>query len=233
MQYTLVRQRRKTMGIYIRPDGRVEVRVPLQLSQAQIDQFVAAKEEWVREKSAAMQEKAAQKQAFTVDYGALLLWRGAEIPLRGDSDSSRMWRDEDGFHLPPSLDAETLKHNVIALYKLCAKNYLTGRVAHFASIMGTMPNAVKVNEAKTRWGSCCRHGQNASAHYNLNFSWRLCMAADDVIDAVVVHELAHMQQMNHSAQFYALVKAVLPDYDARSAQLKQLGKRLGCEDWTV
>jgi predicted metal-dependent hydrolase len=59
------------------------------------------------------------------------------------------------------------------------------------------------------------------------------MAEDDVIDAVIVHELAHIKEMNHSKAFYKIVKAVLADYDERDKKLKLLSKRLGCEDWEV
>jgi predicted metal-dependent hydrolase len=186
----------------------------------------------------------------------MLLWRGVEFPLLSDSDSARIWRDEQGFHLPPGIDEENLKFNVIRLYKICAKNYLIERVRHFAKMMRVNPSDVKVTEAKTRWGSCSKRmlktADNASLYsspaitralkmnaakkdpvYNVNFSWRLCMAEDDVIDAVVVHELAHIKEMNHSPAFYAEVKAVLPDYDERNAKLKLLSRRLGCEDWEM
>ncbi|MCL2342290.1 MAG: M48 family metallopeptidase, partial [Firmicutes bacterium] len=98
------------------------------------------------------------------------------------------------------------------------------KTAAFAEQMGLKPRAVKINSAKTRWGSC-------SALKNLNFSWRLAMADDGVIDYVVVHELAHLREMNHSARFWAIVAGVLPDYRERQKRLKALQKRLGNEDW--
>ena len=256
MEYTLLRQSRKTVGIYIK-NGGVEIRVPHKMPKAEIDKFVASKEKWIAEKFTASQERQEKKQEFTVSYGSPLLWRGQEYPLIGDSGSARIWRDEQGFHFPPSMDEELLKYNVIRLYKICAKNYLTERVRHFAGIMGDMPSDVKVTEAKTRWGSCSKRmpqkaknmNSNSSLSmakmikniqaatgtpvYSVNFSWRLMMAEDDVIDAIVVHELAHIKEMNHSPKFYDLVKSVLPDYDVRDAKLKQLGRRLGCEDWEV
>ena len=94
----------------------------------------------------------------------------------------------------------------------------------FAKRMDVTPTAIKINGAKTRWGSC-------SAKKSLNFSWRLIMADDDVIDYVVVHELAHIAEMNHSARFWALVEGALPDYQSRKAKLKALQQRLSIEDW--
>jgi len=98
------------------------------------------------------------------------------------------------------------------------------RVAHYKEIMGVSPAAVKINGAKTRWGSC-------SAKKSLNFSWRLIMADDAAIDYVVVHELAHMFEMNHSERFWAIVAGVLPDYKERRKRLKELQRRLNAENW--
>lgn len=91
---------------------------------------------------------------------------------------------------------------------------LPPRVAHFAAIMGVTPAVVKINAARTRFGSC-------SAAGNLNFSCRLMGYPPEAIDYVVVHELAHLRHRNHGPQFYAFVAKVLPDYMARAALLKQ------------
>ena len=90
--------------------------------------------------------------------------------------------------------------------------------------MSVTPSAVRINGAKTRWGSC-------SGKKSINFSWRLIMASDDVIDYVVVHELAHLLELNHSARFWAVVEKILPDCRERRKQLRELQKRLATEDW--
>ena len=87
-----------------------------------------------------------------------------------------------------------------------------------------MPSAVKINGAKTRWGSC-------SSKKSINFSWRLIKADDDVIDYVVVHELSHITEMNHSPNFWAIVENILLDYRERKVKLKRLQKRLSMENW--
>jgi len=114
----------------------------------------------------------------------------------------------------------------IQAYKQRAKQLLPEKTAAFTARMGLKPRAVKINSAKTRWGSC-------SAQKNINYSWRLVMAEDDVIDYVVVHELAHLREMNHSPRFWAIVAGVLPDYRERQKRLKLLQKRLADEDWDI
>jgi len=111
--------------------------------------------------------------------------------------------------MPPGLSPDEIKAACIQIYRILAKRDLTNRVFDFAKQMSVMPTVVKINSVKTRWGSC-------SSKKSLNFSWRLIMADDDVIDYVVVHELAHIIEMNHSQKFWAIVENILPDYQRQS-----------------
>jgi predicted metal-dependent hydrolase len=222
IDYTLMRSRRRTVAIHIR-DGGVEVRAPLHASKAELDKFVASKERWIAEHLAQSQATAARRGAFTLNYGDTVTLRGAEYPLTA-KDGTRAGFDGEQFYLPPNLTPEQIKALVVQVYRRLAKLHLTERVSHFAGLMNVAPTAVKVNDAKTHWGSC-------SAKKSLNFSWRLVMADDAVIDYVVVHELAHITELNHSARFWAIVASILPDYKAQQVRLKELQRRLNAEDW--
>lgn len=85
--------------------------------------------------------------------------------------------------------------------------------------MGVSYGRISIREQKTRWGSCSSQG-------NLNFNWRLIFAPENVLDYVVVHELAHRKEMNHSKAFYAIVESVLPDYRVSRKWLRDNGDRL-------
>jgi predicted metal-dependent hydrolase len=80
--------------------------------------------------------------------------------------------------------------------------------------MGLTCRSVRITDAKERWGSC-----NAAG--SLNFAWRLVMAPPPVIDYVIVHELAHLVEMNHSQRFWGLVGRILPDYAVRRKWLRE------------
>lgn len=101
-------------------------------------------------------------------------------------------------------------------YKKRARRQLEARAAYFAQQMGVTYNRIAIRSAKTRWGSC-------SAQGNLNFHWKLILMPPQVLDYVVVHELAHRKEMNHSPRFWAEVEAVLPDYRKRRKWLKDYG----------
>ncbi len=100
-----------------------------------------------------------------------------------------------------------------------AKERIPCRVAYFAQRMGVTYGRITIREQKTRWGSCSSKG-------NLNFNWKLVLMPDEVLDYVVVHELAHRFEMNHSDRFWAIVAEVLPDYRERRKMLKEWGRKV-------
>ena len=97
-----------------------------------------------------------------------------------------------------------------------AKAVIPARVDHYARIMGVKYGRITLRRQKTRWGSC-------SAKKNLNFNILLMLTPPEVIDSVVVHELCHLFEMNHSARFYERVYAVYPEYDRWNRWLKDNG----------
>ena len=222
MEYTLTRSKRRTVALYIR-DGVLEVRAPLKMPKAMIDEFVASKEKWAADKLVASARRLEQRESFTLAYGDCVLYRGRPYPITA-REGRRAGFDSEGFYLPPDLPPGQIKAACVKIYRMLAKRDLTERALRFAGQMSVAPATVKINGAKTRWGSC-------SGRKSLNFSWRLIMAADDVIDYVVVHELAHLTEMNHSARFWAIVEGVLPGYRKQRAKLKELQHRLDGEDW--
>lgn len=97
-----------------------------------------------------------------------------------------------------------------------ASEYIPVRVAYYAEMMGLTYGRVTLRLQKSRWGSC-------SAKKNLNFNILLMLTPPEVIDSVVVHELCHLREMNHSARFYALLRSAYPEYDKWNAWLKKNG----------
>lgn len=100
-----------------------------------------------------------------------------------------------------------------------AKQVIPEKVAYFARVMGVTYGRIVIRNQKTRWGSCSREG-------NLNFNCLLMMTPPEVLDYVVVHELSHRLEMNHSSRFWAQVERVLPDYREPRKWLKEHGSRL-------
>ena len=97
-----------------------------------------------------------------------------------------------------------------------ALDFIPQRVAYFAPLMGVTYGRITIRNQKTRWGSCSGKG-------NLNFNCLLMLTPPEIIDYVVVHELAHRKHMNHSPEFWAEVGRILPDYQTRRKWLKENG----------
>jgi hypothetical protein len=222
LPYTLNRSRRKTIAIYIR-DGKVEVRAPLRTPIREIERFLSEKQKWILTNLTESKLKLQRKESFTLNYGDKVLYCGKQYLITPGS-SGKIGISNDSFYIPADLPHEQIKSACVKIYKILAKSDFTLKAYNYAAKMGVAPSVVKVNSATSRWGSC-------SAKKSLNFSWRLIMADDEVIDYVVVHELAHLIEMNHSPRFWAVVERVLPDYRERKARLKELQQKLNVEDW--
>ena len=103
-----------------------------------------------------------------------------------------------------------------ARYRQLARRVIGQRVSYFAAKMGVTCGRISIREQKTRWGSCSGQG-------NLNFNWKLILMPPEILDYVVVHELAHRKQMNHSPAFWAEVERILPDWRERRRWLREKG----------
>ena len=223
LDYTVSRSNRKTMALYIRKDGGVEVRCPLHSRDPEIKKFVAENMQWIEKKSAEMAGKAKKRAGFRLIPGCSLKLLGKDYRLTV-SNNGMAGFDGTDFYVPAETPPETTKKLIIKIYKNLAERRLKTRTAEIAAAMKRQPVNVKINAAKTRWGSCS--GKNS-----INYSWRLIMAEERCIDYVIIHELAHMTERNHGKSFWALVKTYMPDYKEQEKKLKQLQEKLSVENW--
>jgi len=221
-EFTLIRSKRKTIAIHIY-DGTVEVRAPMRVPKYEIDKFVASKEKWINKNLNRSRQQTSNKENFNLDYGDIVYILG-EPRIITARESKLPGLDEGRFYIPTGKTPEQIKKFCVKTYRVIAEQYLASRVNIFADQLSVKPGNIKINGAKTRWGSC-------SVNKNINFSWRLIMADEDTIDYVVVHELAHLIEMNHSKKFWSIVESIIPNYKSCRQQLKKLQLRLNNENW--
>ncbi len=163
---------------------------------------------------------------------AIQITREGNVKVRAPYDCPRS--DIDSFitekqqwiltHLEAARKAAATPHREFSdaerrRYIELARDIFTRKTEWYARIMGVTYGRISIREQKTRWGSCSSKG-------NLNFNWRLIFAPPEVLDYVVVHELAHRKEMNHSKAFYAIVESVMPDYRKWKQWLKENGRTL-------
>ncbi len=244
LPFTLLRSRRKTFALIVQSDGSLVVRAPLRTSLRQIEQLVAQKAGWVRQKQAyARAHPAAAPHRYA--SGEKFWFLGKEYPLEVvEKLTTEPLRHREnliykfssaslclsGLNLSAQtghflLEGKVLPRAEAAFtewYKAQARALVEERVRHFAAQYGFSYRQVRITSARTRWGSCSSKG-------TLCFTWRLVMAPPECIDYVVVHELAHLRVADHSQAFWREVEAMLPDYKARRKWLRVNGRLLALE----
>jgi predicted metal-dependent hydrolase len=210
MDYRLIRSRRRTVSLRITRDGSLVVRAPLKVSQALIDKAVAEKSEWIEK--TLKKFKPAPKKLF-ID-GETFLFLGERYSLQViDEYRSRLEFRYNAFRLS-RFKQNHAKDVFIDWYKKQAEMIIGQRADYFAGLMNVKFRRLLITSANTRWGSCSNYG-------TINFTWRLVLAPLDIVDSVVVHELAHLIHHNHSKRFWDKVKEHYPNYPQAKKWLKQ------------
>ena len=212
----LIRSKRKTLGLTVTSDARLVVRAPKRLPLSYIEAFIAQKADWILRKQAEI--LAARPAAHAFKEGETVYFLGGRLALHYAQDTRRVTVSGDRLILPPS-DAVQAKKLMEAWYRTKAREVFIDRVAFYAPQLGVKPNTLRISGARGRWGSC-------GANNSINLVWRLVMAPVEIIDYVVVHELAHLLRRDHSAAFWSEVARILPDYAKRRRYLKQNGRLL-------
>lgn len=177
----IVRSNRKSIGLEIKPDLQIILRVPYRMTDREIQRFLREKADWIDKY---WQRAAAQKKE-----------RESRAP------EPKMTQEE------------------IRMLANQALQVIPERVRYFAPIVGVNYGRITIRNQRTRWGSC-------SAKGNLNFNCMLMKTPPEVVDYVVVHELCHRLEMNHSPRFWAQVERVCPQYRQARAWLKKNGAEL-------
>ncbi len=214
----IIRTKRKSIALIIEQDGRLVVRAPMRVSDADIKHLVKQKEGWIREKQKQVKDKSTQSTPKVYMDGEEFLYLGKSYKLKIVADLNPALVLSRKFYL--SLRALPKAESVFTKwYRDQARAVISERVKLYAARHGFKYRKIRITSARTRWGSCSSMG-------NLNFTWRLVMAPPEVIDYVVVHELAHLQVNNHSKEFWNQVGCIMPDYKKRLRWLKENGQKL-------
>ena len=221
--YELVRSRRrkKTITLQIKGDGRIMLFVPHRLSEDEAEGFFKDKEEWVRKKlgeRAARPDPSGERGRFLP--GDTFLYHGEPYPLEIAGPDGRVPLVlAYGTFLLREDRADRAREAFVNWYRSRAHEELPERVRHYASRTNLLPTGITITSALTRYGSC-------SPADRLSFSWRIIMAPYSVIDYVILHELAHIKEKNHSKRFWDLMGTLLPDYGNQREWLRKNGHML-------
>lgn len=198
------------------------VGAPARITLAEIEGFISAHAVWVLAKLAEHTERHEHRHLVVRD-GSRIPLLGKDIAVRIAITNGRMrahWHDA---HVLLEVRAETgCDEHAAMLCRVLQRRALSlfaERSAHYARQMGRLPPPLALSNARTRWGSCSLRG-------GIRINWRLIHLPLELIDYVIVHELAHLVEMNHGARFWTLVGSLYPDWRAARDELKQRGGKL-------
>ena len=211
--YRLIRSKRKTLSLQIDEEARLIVRAPIGASIKTINDYIKKKSSWIKKnkesishKNAAVQNNKRFKDGKEVYY----LGEVYEMRINGLINSITI---EDNYIQFPYKFLDDPKKHIVKWYKKMATEYIFDAVEYYAKVTKRKYKKIGITSAQKRWGSCNTNG-------NINFSYMLIMAPKDVVDYVIIHELMHLSEPNHSNSFWSLVESYMPDYKVKRKWLK-------------
>lgn len=217
----LLKRSQQRRSIVLTVDERgLTVSAPWRSTERRILAIIRDAEDWVLKKLATWSAYETRNQTWA--HGDTIRYLGGMLPIhleRQAAATTAVLDDQRALRigLPDPDSAEAVKAATVNWYRRHAQTNFTGRIAVYAPMLGVAVPRLLLSNARSRWGSC-----NARREVRLN--WRLIQAQQPTIDYVVVHELAHLIEMNHSRRFWDLVAAACPHHKESRAELDRMGR---------
>ena len=213
------RSKRKTVSIYVERDGTVSVLAPETMTDEGLNKIIEKQAyniyknlaQWKQLNDSRIEREYVSGQSF------LYLGRNYRLKLM-DEHTGNLCLKNGYFLLAKNLENKA-KEQFITFYKEKILPRIIDRIAYFKPQMNVQPQDIRVMELQHRWASCNEKG-------NLNFHWKCAMAPIEVLDYIIVHEMAHLKYLNHSPAFWNEIDKILPNYGQQVEWLKNYGARM-------
>lgn len=225
IEYILIQSSRQTVLLQALPQGETRVYAPKTARLRDIDELVRRSADEIDRLHAQLDRRLdEERKRHPVFDGSVFSLEGSPCTLHLHAQTAKRPRADfasDGLHLWVSApeDEEAVRAALKSVLAERALARIRERIAVYQPKIGGTFGRVAVRDQRSRWGSC-------SAKHNLNFNWKLILAPQQALDYVVVHELCHLHEFNHSLRFWRLVEAQMPDYEVWKKWLKTHGSEL-------
>lgn len=224
LTYDIVRSRRKTADIIVERDGSVLVRAPVSVSDETIRDIVRARRYWIYKALALWKDLNTSRipREYRNGEGFLYLGRSYRLLLVAEQEEPVLLKNGRFCLRWDLLNGGDVRRAQAAFrdyYVTRGRERIPQKVAYYAPKVGVSPGSVDVRELGHHWASCSSAGR-------LAFHWKCMMARQSVIDYIVVHELCHLHQRDHTDAFWNEVDKVMPDYQERKEWLRKNGAAL-------
>lgn len=218
--YRLRRSRRRTIALQV--DGEsLWVSAPRWVAIDEIEHFMREKARWIVTRLA---EALVRPSRFVWRDGARVTVFDRDLSICLDANVVRIERDDTCLRVPATLcDPTRLRDAVIAWIRDEALMQLSMIAAERAPVLGVTAPPVRLSNARTRWGSCSISAEGVA---RIRLNWRLALVPRRLAEYVVVHELAHLHEMNHSPRFWQWVERAYPEHRAAERELRDVGRAM-------
>lgn len=218
LDYQIVYSNRKTIAIMVERDRSVVVRAPRGTSEEKIQSIIESRKLWLYEKINHAQKYPPQPTRKEFVTGETIMYLGRYYRLEITKDDHPGVRFQNRVYISRQYQAQAAKL-LQDWYMARAREKLTPKIRYFAEALGVTYNQILISDLKYRWASC-------TPKNNLNFNWRIIKAPMFVVDYLIVHELAHLLEPNHTPSFWNIVAVQVPRYELAKEWLRKHGSTL-------
>jgi len=215
LEYEIKFSKRKTLNITVERDRKIIVHAPLNVSTEKIEEIVQSKKQWLKEKINHAQKYPVDTKPKEFISGETLLYLGrnyqllvVDEPIEGIEFNQRFRISRVNQERANQLFKKWYMQQALSKIEPLAKMYATN--------LGVKFNEFKTSEMKYRWGSC-------TPNNNIIFNWRIIKAPVYVLEYLVVHELVHLMENNHTSRFWNILSIQVPNYERAKNWLKKNG----------
>ena len=209
----IIRTDKRTLSIMINAKGELIVRAPYNYPDHKIFEFIKQKEDWIIKKQNAIRSNSYINHNV-VNY-TNFLFLGKELTPLISNDVKEIMINDNKLLIPAKINSDKILSKIEKWYRKVAEEVLVERVNYMANQLRLRPADVKTNNNKTRWGVCDSRG-------NIAINWRAIFLPPNLLDYIVVHELCHLLEFNHTPAFWSVVAKIIPDYQILRKHLKCL-----------
>ncbi len=207
----IIQTNRKTISIEVVENQKIRIKAPVKLSEYEIENIIKKHNRWIQKRFDYYKKINIKPKLFA--EGEKFLFLGYQYTLKFDTSAKQPIILNNQILISPAAEQQWRKI-FEDWYKKNAIEEFKKRAYIYAKLLGVKYKKIKISSAKHRWGSC-----SSKAYININ--WRLIMAPMPVIDYVIVHELAHLIEPNHSKNFWLIVQKIIPQYKKDKLWLKE------------
>ena len=203
-------------------DNLVKVTVPKNLSDERIEELIKGRILWIKQKLALQATAIISKPKEYVD-GEAFAYLGRNYRLKCANGSEESVKLKSGYlNVTTKNGKRNSEHIKVAIeqwYRTKALSRLIDKTRRYSAILKVEPTSINLKDYKAMWGSCSPKGV-------VSYNWRIILAPHKIVDYIVVHELCHLIEPNHSSKYWKQVMSVIPDYENSKEWLKNNGSSL-------